>query len=78
MKIIGTAVLAIVAAHAAHTFHRHSNTLSAHHAAARVEAAACSAPATAIAIRVLWPATAMAPISPMIGHWHATVNAIGY
>jgi hypothetical protein len=78
MRIIGTAVLAIVAAHAAHAFHGHLHTLSEHHAAGSLHAAACSAPATAIALRVLWPETAIAPISPVIGHWHATVNAIGY
>ena len=80
MRIIGTAVLAIVAVHAAHAFHHHTQILRARSATAALAqaAATCSAPADAITIGVLWPETAVVPIAPVIGHWHATLNAIGY
>ncbi len=79
MRIIGTAVVAIIAVHAAHTFQRHNHALRERHAAAPAHPVAiCSGPATAIAIGVLWPATAIAPISTVIGHWHYTLDAAGY
>ena len=80
MRIIGTAVVAIVAIHAAHTFHSHFQTLRGRHAAMAVAhpVMACSAPANVAAIGVLWPETAIVPISPAVGNWHATVSALAY
>jgi hypothetical protein len=79
MRVIGTLVLAVVAAHAAPMLHHRSHMLHERNGASGMHPATmCSGPATAIAIGVLWPETAIVPISPLIGHWHATLSAFAY
>lgn len=79
MRIIGAAVLGIVAFHAAHAFHHHTHLLHSRHAMAGTHAlSACSAPVTAIVVGVLWPQAAIAPIAPLVRSWHATRDAMLY